>query len=108
MPISETVRLLNVFQLLYLSAISALTFYFAYSIIAQGKTLYEVYKKRNIKVTSSIEDNVRLVFGEYMLVNFLFPAQLIFKQENNGLHFDGVKIGPSRDRADPGGKKAVD
>ena len=65
-----------------------------FSIIAQGKTLYEVVKKKNIRVTSGVEDNFRLVFGEYWLMNFLFPAVIVFKQTNDGLHFEGIKMGP--------------
>ncbi|KAL8558506.1 hypothetical protein ACOMHN_059247 [Nucella lapillus] len=65
------------------------------SIIAQGKTMYEVSKKKNYKITSSVEDNIRLVFGEYWMVNFLFPAQILFKQTNQGLHYEGVKMGPA-------------
>ena len=68
------------------------------SIIAQGKTLHEVFKKANIKVTSGVEENFRLVFGEYWMTNFLFPAQIIFKQTNDGMHYDGIKVGPESNK----------
>ena len=81
-----------------------------FSIIAQGKTLHEVFRNKNVKVTAGVDDNFRLVFGEYWMVNFLFPAQIIFKQTNDGLQYDGIKVGPgpSKEGRDLSDKKARD
>ncbi|RUS74329.1 hypothetical protein EGW08_017920 [Elysia chlorotica] len=65
------------------------------SIVAMGITLYEVAKKVDVKVTSSPAENMRIVFGDYWLVNFLFPGQILFKQRHDGMHWDNIKFGTS-------------
>ncbi|GFS11867.1 palmitoyltransferase [Elysia marginata] len=64
------------------------------SIVALGVTLYEVAKQIDVKVTSSTAENMRIVFGDYWLVNFLFPGQILFKQRHDGIHWDNIKFGP--------------
>jgi hypothetical protein len=49
-------------------------------------------KKVPLKVTTNVNENVKLVFGEYWLINFIFPAQILFKQDNDGMRFDGLKL----------------
>lgn len=66
---------------------------FVYSLIAQGKTLSEAVRKAKMKVTMPYRRRFELVFGDYWGINFLFPAVIIFKQSNNGLNYDGIKIG---------------
>nr|KAG5687363.1 hypothetical protein BaRGS_025369 [Batillaria attramentaria] len=71
--------------------LSTIYAYDQFKFIARGKTIYEIAKEKKILVTSSRSKNFQLVFGDYWLLNFLFPAQIIFKQKNDGLHYDGVK-----------------
>lgn len=63
------------------------------SIVALGVTLYEVAKRVDVKVTSSAAENMRIVFGDYWFVNFLFPGQILFKQRHDGIHWDNIKFG---------------
>ncbi|KAK3099512.1 hypothetical protein FSP39_005559 [Pinctada imbricata] len=62
-------------------------------IICSGKTLYEVTKKIPVKSFSSINSNFVSVFGNFWLLNFLFPMQIIFRQTTDGTSWDDVKIG---------------
>lgn len=66
------------------------------SIVCLGLTLYEVAKHVDVKVTSSRAENLRIVFGDYWFLNFLFPAQIIFKQRHDGMHYDNIKIGNNK------------
>ena len=63
------------------------------SIVILGVTLYEIAKKVDVKVTSSHGENMRIVFGDYWFVNFLFPGQILFKQRHDGIHWDNIKFG---------------
>lgn len=78
--------------------------------MCEGKTMAEVRKKKNLKMTSSLTDNFRLVFGDYWMLNFLFPVHMIFKQESDGTRFEGVKMEPEPNREDPDlfGKRCLD
>ncbi|XP_060572217.1 uncharacterized protein LOC132730338 isoform X2 [Ruditapes philippinarum] len=62
------------------------------TISANGKTLFEVAKKVPIKNMNSINRNLKSVFGDFWVLNFLFPMTLIFRQRDDGIHWDGVKI----------------
>ncbi|CAL1532847.1 unnamed protein product [Lymnaea stagnalis] len=66
------------------------------SIVCLGFTLYEVAKSVDVKVTSSRAENIRMVFGDYWGLNFLFPAQILFKQRHDGMHYDNIKIGNNK------------
>lgn len=79
-------------MLVLFGIISCVYFLSQISIVAMGKTLYEVAKQVDMRVTSSTNENFRLVFGDYWLLNFLFPAQIIFKQRHNGIRYEGVKV----------------
>ncbi|GFO22756.1 palmitoyltransferase [Plakobranchus ocellatus] len=68
------------------------------SIVTLGFTLYEVAKKVDVKVTSGAAENLRIVFGDYWFVNFLFPGQILFKQRHDGIHWDNIKIGASSNK----------
>ena len=60
--------------------------------IVLGKTSNEIRKnKSHIRSTNSISANFRSVFGAFWGLNFLFPANIIFRQMGDGKHWDGVK-----------------
>lgn len=61
--------------------------------IAEGKTLFEVTKKVQIRSTQSVNRNIKSVFGDCWALNFLFPMILVFRQRDNGIHWDGIKVG---------------
>ena len=73
---------------------SVAVFYFLSQmiIIAQGVTLYELAKNIPIKNNSKVSQNMRSVFGDFWALNFLFPAQILFKQRNDGTKWECVKI----------------
>ncbi|XP_069106180.1 palmitoyltransferase ZDHHC15-like isoform X1 [Argopecten irradians] len=62
------------------------------AIIAQGKTLYELAKSIPIRNLNSINDNFRSVFGDFWVLNFFFPMQIIFRQRDDGRTWVGVKL----------------
>lgn len=61
-------------------------------IAAGGKTLFEVVKKVPIRNKNTFNRNMKSVFGDFWALNFLFPMTLIFRQRDDGVHWDGVKI----------------
>lgn len=61
------------------------------TITADGKTLFEVAKKVPIRNTNSVQRNMKSVFGDFWILNFLFPMVLVFRQRDDGVHWEGVK-----------------
>ncbi|XP_041361253.1 palmitoyltransferase ERF2-like [Gigantopelta aegis] len=104
LPVTITKLLLGYMDLLYALVIfqsyclwffgSVAVFYFLsqMSIIAQGLTLYELAKNIPIKNNSRVSQNMRSVFGDFWALNFLFPAQILFKQREDGTRWECVKL----------------
>ncbi|XP_064597720.1 palmitoyltransferase ZDHHC15B-like [Liolophura sinensis] len=61
-------------------------------LIVLNKTLYEFTKKDRYRSTTSVARNFRSVFGDFWLINFIFPAQIIFRQSDDGYHWVGLKM----------------
>ncbi|XP_045167472.2 uncharacterized protein LOC123530762 [Mercenaria mercenaria] len=61
-------------------------------ISAEGKTLFEVMKKVPVRNKNSMNQNMKSVFGDCWGFNFVFPMTLIFRQRDDGIHWDGIKI----------------
>jgi len=57
-----------------------------------GKTLYELNRTTRVKSTTSMNRNFKSVFGAFWALNFLFPMTLIFRQTDDGIHWEGLKI----------------
>lgn len=62
------------------------------TIISQGITLYELAKFVPIRSLNSVNTNFRSVFGDFWALNFLFPMQLIFRQREDGIVWEGIKM----------------
>ncbi|XP_060084306.1 palmitoyltransferase ZDHHC21-like [Ylistrum balloti] len=62
------------------------------SMIVQGKTLYELAKSIPIRSLNSVNHNFRSVFGDFWILNFFFPMQLIFRQREDGRSWEGIKL----------------
>ncbi|XP_060084311.1 uncharacterized protein LOC132563589 [Ylistrum balloti] len=62
------------------------------TIIPQGKTLHELAKFIPIRNLNSFNRNFRSVFGDFWILNFLFPMQLIFPQTDDGRTWEGIKL----------------
>ncbi|XP_052769685.1 uncharacterized protein LOC128209618 isoform X2 [Mya arenaria] len=62
------------------------------TVVALGKTLYELSRQTGVKSSNSINRNFRSVFGDFWLLNFIFPMTLIFRQRDDGIHWEGIKI----------------
>ena len=62
-----------------------------FAMTAGGKTLYENAKKIPIKSTNTVQRNLRSVFGDFWLLNFMFPMTLVFRQRDDGIHWEGIK-----------------
>ena len=59
---------------------------------AGGVTLYEVAKKVPIKNNNTMNNNMKSIFGDFWVLNFIFPMTLVFRQRDDGIHWDNVKI----------------
>ena len=85
---------LMVFQI-YIEIVFAFIGFFYFlsnlTMAIQGRTLFEVMKKVPVRNTSTVKENLRSVFGEFWLLNFIFPMTLIFRQEDDGMHWIGIK-----------------
>lgn len=70
------------------------TFYFISQmlIISQGKTVYELTKEVPVKSSNSVNSNYVSVFGNFWGLNFIFPMQILFRQKDDGLKWEGVKL----------------
>ncbi|XP_053373001.1 palmitoyltransferase ZDHHC22-like [Mercenaria mercenaria] len=68
-------------------------FYFLIQMLlcTSGKTLYEKAKGSPVRNTNTFSRNMRSVFGEYWALNFLVPMTPIFRQRDDGIHWDGIK-----------------
>lgn len=62
-------------------------------LVIEGKTSYEIAKKIPVRSNNSVIDHFRSVFGGLWQLNFIFPAQILFRQPGDGTQWDGIKIG---------------
>lgn len=60
--------------------------------VARNMTMFEFVKKIKVKSKNSFNQNYRSVFGDFWALNFLFPMTILFKQRENGITWDGLKI----------------
>lgn len=60
--------------------ITAGSFFFeCYQWIASGTTSFEISNKMIVHDTRSFQDKLRAVFGDYWMLNFIFPVHFVFK-----------------------------
>ena len=57
-----------------------------------GLTPHEVEKNLPLKNTYNLTKKMRAVFGTYWILNFVFPMVLFFKQTEDGIHWEHIKI----------------
>ncbi len=57
-----------------------------------GKTSHEAFTNMKVKVTSTVSQNFRSVFGPFWPLNFIFPAIILFRQPSDGTDWDNVHI----------------
>lgn len=92
--VSGTVELHHFFMLchvytLWWSGIAGGGFFcWQLAIIATGKTTYEVRKEVKVRCTSSVAENFRSVFGHFWGLNFVLPAQILFRQSDDGSNWN--------------------
>ncbi|KAJ8322297.1 hypothetical protein KUTeg_000768 [Tegillarca granosa] len=65
---------------------------FHWRLLSKGLTLYELTKRVPVKSFNSINYNFRSVFGDFWVLNFIFPMQIIFRQREDGTKWEGCKI----------------
>lgn len=58
------------------------------AIIATGKTTFEVRKEVRVRSTSSVAENFQSVFGHFWGLNFVLPAQILFRQTDDGSNWN--------------------
>ena len=60
-------------------------------LILLGKTSFEFRQKIKIRSTSSVAENFRSVFGNFWPINFILPAQILFRQLDDGTNWNNLK-----------------
>ena len=60
--------------------------------ISKGITPHELQKAKNIRSTASLGENFRDVFSSFWLINFLFPAVVVFRPMGDGKYWTNIKI----------------
>ncbi|ESO83216.1 hypothetical protein LOTGIDRAFT_133861 [Lottia gigantea] len=61
-------------------------------LIFKGLTLYELAKNVPVRNTASVSKNFQSVFGDFWALNFIIPAQILFRQKEDGCSWNSVKI----------------
>ena len=61
-------------------------------LVTSGVTSFEIDNRIKIVNTNSINDNIRGVFGKKWLLNFIFPAHTLYKERDDGVHWNNIKI----------------
>jgi len=62
------------------------------SIISLGKTTHEVRTGIKLRCMATVAENFRSVFGAVWLLNFVFPAHIVFKQMSDGINWGKIKV----------------
>ncbi|KAK6167573.1 hypothetical protein SNE40_021567 [Patella caerulea] len=88
----HTVLLVHLYVLTLFTPLGFVYFASQFTLISQGITPHELQKKIPIRNTLSIDKNFQSVFGDFWLINFLFPGQLLFRQRDDGFSWDGIKL----------------
>ena len=60
--------------------------------IYKGLTPHEMHNKLSLKNTQSLPNKLKSVFGQFWLLNFYFPAVLVYRQETDGKSWETLKI----------------
>ncbi|XP_060079435.1 palmitoyltransferase ZDHHC15-like [Ylistrum balloti] len=92
MSLHVCVMILHVYLEFMFGVIGFFYFNSQIAIIAKGKTLYELTKSVPVRNFNSINRNFRSVFGDFWVLNFLFPMQVIFRQRDDGKTWEGIKV----------------
>ncbi|CAH1773205.1 unnamed protein product, partial [Owenia fusiformis] len=58
--------------------------------ISNGITTFELGNEIKVVNTNSCRRNIRGVFGNYWIINFIIPLHLIFKPHDSGVYWHGV------------------
>lgn len=61
-------------------------------LVASGVTSFEIDNKIKIVNTNSKIDNIRGVFGKKWLLNFVFPLHTLYRQRDDGVHWNNIKL----------------
>lgn len=69
-----------------------LYFTFQMTVIAKGLTAFEMAKRVSVRNTNPKNYNFQTVFGEYWVLNFIFPMQAFFAPKADGILWVGVKM----------------
>ena len=60
--------------------------------IYKGLTSHEMYKINTVRCTASTAQNFRDVFGDFWMLNFIFPTVLVFRQAGDAKHWEHLKF----------------
>ena len=66
-------------------------FFWQIFVIWQGKTSQEVTKETRIRSITTVAENFRSVFGPFWGLNFILPAQILYRQEGDGSSWPNLK-----------------
>ena len=60
--------------------------------IYKGLTPYEMDRKLSLKNIQTFPQKLKTVFGQFWILNFYFPAVLVYRQEKDGTNWNNIKI----------------
>ena len=71
---------------------TAVQFVYQVIVIYQGLTPHELHRNLSIQNTQKLSCRIKSVFGQYWFLNFLFPAVVLFRQEEDGKTWKYLRI----------------
>ena len=81
----------HLYTLWWTGPVAASFFFWQMLLIYRGLTNREFRSNLRVRCTASVSDKFRSVFGAFWLINFIFPAQIIFRQVGDGVHWKNVR-----------------
>ena len=87
--------LLMMFHMYFLWMGAMLGFGFLFgqlTLVSMGKTSNEASKQVRMSSTATLQENFQDVFGDFWMLNFIFPTNLLFRQKSDGTQWKGLII----------------
>lgn len=89
-PVHIVMLLSHLYFMWLATVLGAGFFFWMVVLICMGKTGNEFFQQKRVANTATVWQNFREVFGDYWLLNFLFPANILFRQRTDGSTWDTV------------------
>ena len=63
-----------------------------FRLVTNGITSFEIDNRIKIVNTNRVRDNIKGVFGNNWMINFIIPVHTVYKQKDDGVHWNNIKI----------------